>query len=187
MRNSKPLVVLASLTLVLLSLSSVAFANPKDIPAGWRKVYQFNMIGYPEGQEYQGGCGQGDRLFVNRDAHHAHVLVTNGSSWDVTDCNATADNQGELTTSEVSKYAVFARILGRPGGHIRICADDFEDHQSGEHLCLLDFIDTTRGKQSKFSVAPSSMFDASLEDIIWSIDTNDLFRIIQFRVYAIPQ
>ncbi len=187
MRSKNTPLILVSLVLALVAISSVALANPKDIPAGWRKVYQFNVIGYPEGQEYTGGCGNGNRLFVNRDAHHAHVLITNGGSWDVTDCNATSDNWGELTTSEASKYAVFVRILGRPGGNIRICADTFEDHATGEHLCLLGVIDLTRGKgQSKFSLAPTSMFDASLEDLVWSIDTNDLFRIAQFRVYQIP-
>ncbi len=170
----------------MASLPTQAQANPRDIPAGWRKVYQFNLLGFPEGQEYTGGCGSGNRIFVNRGANHALVLVTNGSSWDVTDCNATADNQGELTTSEASKYAVFVRILGKPGGHLRICADTFEDYVAGETLCLLGTIDLTRGPgRSKFQLAPSTMFDASLEDIMWSIETNSQFRLAQFRVYKI--
>ena len=60
-------------------------------------------------------------------AHNAKLLVTNGGSWEITDCNATADN-----------------------------------------------------------IALSSMFDASLEDILWDIDTNTDIRIAQFRVYEIP-
>ena len=178
------------LSLVLVSsgfMIATAWANPKDIPAGSRKVYQFNMIGYPAGREYTGGCGEGNRVFVNRDARHAHMLVTNGTSWNITDCNATSDNRGELTTSEASRYDVYVRLLGRPGGQLRICADTYEDHLTGEHLCLLGTIDLTRGSgQSKFSLAPSTMFDASLEDIVWSIDTNRDFRLAQFRVYARP-
>ncbi len=185
--RTKTLVVLSTFALAVLALSSVALANPKDIPAGWRKVYSFNIIGHPEGQEYTGGCGEGNRLFVSRDAHHAHVLVTNDDSWNVTDCNATADNWGELTTSEASKYAVFLRILGPEGANLRICADTYEDHLLGEHLCLLDVVDLTREHgQPKFSLAPSAIFDAGLEDIVWSVDTNSSFKIVQVRVYEIP-
>ena len=96
MRNKTPIVVLALLAMTGLLSTRDARANPKDIPAGWHKVYQFNMIGYPEGQEYTGGCGQGNRVFVNRGARNARMLVTNGSSWDITDCNATTDNSAEM-------------------------------------------------------------------------------------------
>lgn len=162
-------------------------ANPKDIPAGWHKVYQFNLIGFPAGQEYTGGCGQGNRVFVNREANNATMLVTDGTSWDVTDCNATKDHRAELTTSDVASYAVFVRILGKVGGTLHVCADTYADFLLGEELCLLGTIDLTRGKgQSKFTLAPNSMFDASLEDIIWTMDTNADFRIAQFRVYEIP-
>jgi hypothetical protein len=181
------LLVLLALAAGFLVLSTQADANPPGIPAGWHKAYQFNMIGYPAGQEYTGGCGQGNRVFVNRDAHNARMLVTDGGSWDITDCNATADNTAEMTTNEAGRYAVFVRILGQPGGHLHICADTYEDYTAGETLCLLGTIDLTRGHgQSRFSMAPSTMFDASLEDIVWQIETNPEFRIAQFRVYELP-
>lgn len=170
-----------------VAVATSALALPKDIPAGSKLVYKWNLIGFPAGQEYTGGCGQGNRMFVNRDANHAQVLVTNGTNWDVTDCNATADNRGEITTSQAGLYDVYVRILGKPGGHVTICADTFEDFQSGETLCLLGTLDLTRGKgQSKFQLAPSSMFDASLFDIMWTVDTNPDFRLCQFRVYQRP-
>ena len=172
---------------IVLGSSTVAMANPPGIPAGWHKVWQFNMIGYPAGQEYTGNCGHGNRVFVNRDAHSAKMLVTDGGSWDIVDCNATSDHWAEMTTNDAASYAVFVRILGRPGGHIDICADTYEDYMLGETLCLLGTIDLTRGHgRSQFSMAPSSMFDASLEDIVWQIDTNPDFRIVQFRVYEMP-
>ena len=174
-----------AMTFVISASSEMASANPKDIPSDLKLEYSFNLIGYPEGQEYTGGCGNGRRIFVNRNASHAHILVTNGATWVVTDCNATADNRGELTTSNVDQYFIFVRILGKPGGHLKICADTFEDHENGDHLCLLGTIDLTRGSgKSKFSVAPKTMFDASLEDIMWSVETNKNYRIAQFRVYS---
>ena len=183
----RKLFVSLAILVIATAAATTAFAVPKNIPAGSKLVYKWNVIGYPAGREYTGNCGDGNRLFVNRDANHAQVLITNGTSWDVTDCNATADNRGEITTSEAGLYDVYVRILGKPGGNIRICADTFADFTSGETLCLLGTIDLTRGSgQSKFQLAPSSMFDASLEDLMWVVDTNPDFRLCQFRVYERP-
>jgi hypothetical protein len=179
-------VILVLLLVICSPLIAVsATANPPGVPAGSKLAYKFNMIGRPG--IYSGNCGGGDRLFVLRDARGAHILVTNGPSWNVTDCNATGDHWGAITTNEVNRYNVYMRILGKLGGHLRICGDTYTDYLSGETLCLLGTIDLTRGSgQSKFQVAPSAMFDASLEDIIWTVDTNSDFRIVQFRIYAMP-
>jgi hypothetical protein len=40
--------------------------------------------------------------------------------------------------------------------------------------------------RSRFALKPDSLFDAELEDIIWSVETNSGFRIAQFRVYRQP-
>ena len=173
---------------LLLASATAALANPKDIPAGSKLVYNFNVIGYPVGKSYDGNCGDGHRIFVNREANNAHVLVTNSTTgWSIVDCNATADHMAELATNQAGIYDIYVRILGKPGGHINICADTFADFLSGETLCLLGTIDLTRKNgQSKFTLAPNAMFDASLEDLIWTVDTNKDFRIAQFRVYTRP-
>jgi hypothetical protein len=173
--------------LCIVTTAESALGAPAEIPAGSKLVYNFNLIGYPAGKEYTGGCGNGHRLFVNREANKAQVLVTNGTSWDVVDCNATADHQATLQTSEPGLYDVYVRILGKPGGRVRICGDTLEDFLAGETLCLLGTIDLTRGAgKSRFSLAPAAMFDATLEDLIWTVDTNAEFRIAQFRVYKRP-
>lgn len=182
---SRTVVLVLGLVISTSLIVASATANPPDIPAGSKLVYKFNLIGRPD--VYTGNCGSGNRLFVLRDAHSAHILVTNGPTWDVTDCNATGDHWGAISTNEVSTYDIYVRILGKPGGNLRICADTYSDYLEGETLCLLGTIDLTRGKgQSKFQVAPSSMFDASLEDIVWTVDTNADFRIAQFRIYSRP-
>ena len=175
-------------TLALVSGIRPASAAPRDNTPGSKLEFSFNVIGYPEGKTYTGGCGEGHRLFVNRGANNAHVLVKNSATgWRIIDCNATSDRTGSLGTSDVGIYDIYVRILGTPGGRINICADTFEDFQSGETLCLLGTIDLTRGSgQSKFQLAPSAMFDASLEDIMWTVQTNSDFRIAQFRVYQRP-
>ena len=188
--ESRKLVAHLSTTVValvaLLASAAAVQANPKDIPAGSKLVYNFNVIGHPG--SYDGNCGNGHRLFVNRDAKGAQVLIQNSATgWSVVDCNATADHRAILATNQVGTYDIYVRILGKPGGNIRICADTFEDFLAGETLCLLGTIDLTREKgQSKFQLAPSAMFDASLEDLIWQVDTNKEFRIAQCRVYQRP-
>ena len=112
---------------------------------------------------------------------------TYGTDWTVVDCNATSDHQAVLQSSQVGLYDVYMRILGKPGGHFLACGQTLTDFASGETLCLLGTIDLTRSSgQSKFQLAPSAMFDASLEDLIWTVDTNTNFRIVQFRVYSRP-
>ena len=173
---------------LLLATAATVSANPAPIPAGSKLAFNFNVIGYPVGKSYGGDCGDGHRIFVNRDAKGAQVRVTNsGTGWSIVDCNATSDHQAVLATSQAAIYDVYVRILGKPGGNIHVCANTLTDFTSGETLCLLGTIDLTRGSgQSKFSLAPSAMFDASLQDLMWTVDTNTDFRIAQFRVYSRP-
>lgn len=174
--------------LIMFVCFSPAWAVPKDVEPGSKLIYSFNVIGYPADKVYDGGCGQGHRIFVNRDAHHTHVLVTDtNDGWYIADCDATGDKWAELHTDELGVYDVYVRILGKPGGNITICADEFTDPVSHEHLCLLGTIDLTRGSgQSRFSIQPDAIFDASMFDIMWSVETNSDFRIAQFRVYERP-
>ena len=80
------------------------------------------------------------------------MLVTNSTTgWSILDCNATADHTAELATNQAGIYDIYVRILGKPGGHIKICADTFADFLSGETLCLLGTIDLTRKNPSRSS------------------------------------
>ena len=126
-------------------------ARGNGAPDG-KLVFCWNLIGTPG--DYEGGCGNGRRVFVDRGANRAQILD------------------------------VYARILGKPGGNIHVCAMTLEDFNNGETLCLLGTIDMTRGQKSKFQIQNDMLFDASLEDILWQVDTNPDFRIVQFRVYA---
>lgn len=171
----------------IAAAAGLAQSAPAPIPAGSKLVFNFNVLGYPAGNAYTGDCGNGHRIFVNRDANKAQVLVQNGTSWDIVDCNATSDHQAVLQTSQPGLYDVYERILGKPGGNISICGQTFTDFTSGDTLCLLGTIDLTRSSgHSKFQLAPAAMFDATLENLIWTIDTNTDFRIAQFRVYQRP-
>jgi hypothetical protein len=158
-------------------------ANPPGVEPGLKKVFQFNLIGRPN--VYEGDCGEGKRIFVERDAKQAQILIEDeDDGWYIEDCNATGGNRASLHTDEVGKYLVYARILGKPGGELDICYGTLEDYEAGEDLCLIATFNMKRETgQSKFKIAPSAMFDAELEDLLWLVDTNKDYRISQFRVY----
>jgi hypothetical protein len=185
-------VAVATTLALFLGLAAESLAAPADVPAGSKLEFSFNLIGYPAGKAYTGNCGDGHRIFVNREANHALVLVHDAGDWFIAECNATADNRAELDVdaSAVASgtVAVYARILGKTGGHLKICFGTVTDFTSGEDLCLIGLFELTRGNgQSKFTLAPAAMFDASLEDLIWSVDTNADYRIVQFHVYSVPE
>jgi hypothetical protein len=176
---------LLALAILLVGITQTVNANPPGIPDGAKMEYKFNLIGKPN--DFDGNCGQGRRIFVNRGANNAKMLITAGPTWDIIDCNATGNNRAELQTNAQEMYLLFVRILGRPGGTLDICANTYEDWEAGEELCLLGEINLTRGQgKSHFNLVPREMFDASLEDIMWEMDTNHDFRIAQFRIYSVP-
>jgi len=175
------------MTAAAILIAAAAHATPKSIPAGSKLVYNFNLIGYPAGKTYDGGCGDGHRIFVNREASKAQLVIRNGAEWAITDCNATADHQAALTSSEAGVLDLYVRILGKPGGTLHVCADTLTDALNGEILCQIGTLDLLRAKgQSKFNLVPAALFDASNIDNLWSLDTNRDFRIVQFRVYERP-
>lgn len=160
-------------------LTTTALAG-NGAPRG-QLVYSWNLIGTPH--DYQGGCGDGRRIFVERDANGAQIVVKDeNDGWSIEDCNATAGHQAVLHSDDLGHYTVYARILGKPGGNLHVCVDLVSDIDG--ILCSIGTIDITReGGQSKFKVQPDELFDAELEDLLWTVDTNKDFRIVQFRVY----
>lgn len=157
-------------------------ARGNGAPKG-KLVYNWNLIGTPG--DYDGGCGNGHRVFVQRDAKNEHILFQDhDDGWHIEQCDATFGDTAVIHTDELGKFDVYARILGKPNGSFFACAQTVEDYLSGETLCLLGTIDLKRdGGRSRFAVQPDTLFDAELEDIIWSVETNADFRIVQFRVY----
>ncbi|HTH26178.1 MAG TPA: hypothetical protein VL919_13760 [Vicinamibacterales bacterium] len=148
-----------------------------------RHVFSFNLIGTPG--DYEGGCGQGRRVFVERNARQAQIVFRDhDDGWHIEQCDATGGDVAEIHSDSLGTLDVYARILGKPSGRLQVCADTVEDVVAGETLCALGTIDLTReGGRSRFKVQADSLFDASLEDIMWNVDTNSEFRIVQFRVY----
>src|SRR5688500_10425305 len=57
-------------------------------------VFSWNLIGTPG--DYEGGCGQGHRIFVQRDASHEHILLRDhDDGWHIEECDATFGDTAE--------------------------------------------------------------------------------------------
>jgi hypothetical protein len=182
MRN---LAVIGVLLIALTAMSVVA-ANPPGIPSGYKKVFQFNLIGVPK--TYTGGCGNGARIFVDRGAAAAKVTVyyTATGGWDILNCNGSGSNVASLQNPDMGTFVVYARILGKPGGSLTICADILVDQVSQETLCALDTFSLTRSSgKSTFKPVPNAIFATALYNVLWTIETNTGFRIAQFRIYQV--
>lgn len=172
--------------------SSLTAPTPESVaergngtPSGAKLVFKWNLIGTPG--DYEGGCGNGSRIFVERGASNAHILIQDDNDgWHIVECDATGGDQAVLHSDDLGTFDVYVRILGKIGGKLDVCANPVTTLDPDGPICLLGTISLTRDNgQSKFNFKPDALFDASLEDIIWSVDTNADFRIAQFRVYQV--
>ncbi|MBC7661561.1 MAG: hypothetical protein H7249_17835 [Chitinophagaceae bacterium] len=103
----------------------------------------------------------------------------------------------------ITKYSVFVRPVGKPGGKISIntCATD---PVTGEQICSLETSVSTRTKgKSTFTnvsnellsisadingdgkVESVSLFDDRLQNYLWNVDNNGL-RVLQMRFIEVP-
>jgi hypothetical protein len=103
-------IVVAAIALWSLGAFSgeTAAARGNGLPDGAKRVYSFNLIGTPG--DYEGGCGNGSRIFVERGDHHAHMdIVDHDDGWHVAECDATGGDRAVLHSDELGTYDVYVR------------------------------------------------------------------------------
>lgn len=131
-----------------IGFTTSAMAAPQPLP-GKDKVYQFNMIARPN--NYDGSCGEGNRIFVNADDSSSRIRVTDDpitNQWNILDCNAIDDRMAVLEV-ETGIYAVYAVAHGKPQTGIDICATWESDYEGDGSLCNVGTFDIKRiGGQS---------------------------------------
>src|SRR3970040_3175748 len=118
----------------MMGFTKSALAVPQPEP-GNTKVYQFNMIARPN--NYEGGCGDGDRIFIDANDSSSQVRIYEGDEWNVTDCNATSDRRADLEVDGTGTFIVYAIAHGKPGTAFKICADSFSGYEGAAALCGL--------------------------------------------------
>jgi hypothetical protein len=181
-------------------------------------LYQLNIIGVPKEKRnsfnpetYQLDNNNGKRMFVLLDGSTQIGLVNSdnlGGGFDVLDYNGTDGKSqfmlpsADLDNDGVTKYSVWARALGKPGGQVKVttCATDPVD---GGNVCsLLQYL-TMRDQKSKFAdvskyllyiyadlpydgidgVVRVPLFDPALQDYYWQYDNNGM-KLLQLRFYG---
>ncbi|MFB5610762.1 MAG: hypothetical protein ACE5RT_03045 [Nitrosopumilaceae archaeon] len=166
-----------------------AFANPKTEDGNkieGKKVFNWMLIGRPN--SYDGGCGDGNRIFVDADSKRESIRVEDGEKWNVTQCNGTGNNQAVIESADAGSYTVYAVAKGKPGTGVKLSCDvdDPTSDDPDDKLCeITDFEIRKEGGKTQFKVVPTQLFDASLENIIWTVDVDGQVKI-QFRVYENP-
>src|SRR5262245_64115462 len=112
-----------------------AAARGTGSPDG-KLVFSWNLIGTPG--DYEGGCGNGRRVFVDRGASKAQILFENDiNGWSIEQCDATGGDRAVINRGDLAHLDVYDRILGKPNDTLHVCAMTMDDFNNGETVCLL--------------------------------------------------
>jgi len=157
-----------------------------EIPDGSRRVFSFEVVGSTADRARGGDRADGRSILVNWGARGVRVRVEkSGTGWGVADWNALADQQATLSTKAPGVYDVYARVLGDPIEDARAGAETLADRATGETLLFVKTIVLKEGdRPSEFVLAPADLFDARLQEVLWSMDFSGDLRIAQFRIYS---
>jgi hypothetical protein len=173
------------------------------VPAG--PHFNLNLIGVP--RDKTANITNGNRIFLKLEGR-TKINLSQGD-FKVLDANGT-DGTGafQLPAPDpdgdgITKYSVFARALGKPGGSItaNTCAID---PATGEEVCSLETFVTTRTRGgSNFTDVSKELlsisvdidgdgdidrvpiFDDRLKDFAWNFDNAGL-RVLQLRFIEVP-
>lgn len=186
------IVATAIMTLGTLATVGTAQAAAPGLPSGAKRLFSFQLIGHPG--DYEGGCGSGHRVFVDRNENHGHILIVDeNDGWYIAQCDSTGNDTAVIHSDNVGvtsgTASVYIRLLGKPGGQLKVCAKLESVHLLDDDFtgCLLGSFDLTRQSgQSKFGLPINGIFDAEVENIVWNVLTNTDFRNAQIVVVENP-
>jgi len=179
--------------------------------------YNLNLIGVPKDKTAVMDDNSGHRIFVKLDGN-TKIGLAEGLTFAVLDANGTDGNGAKFQlpnpdpdSDGVTVYSVYARALGKPGGHgtLNTCAtapgpDGILGTADDEVMCSVATLVLTRTKGQQKFVDVSKyllyiyvdldgdgiaerypLFSDALQDYFWSYD-NDGLKLIQLRFYQVP-
>lgn len=218
MKKLVAIVMAVAIVASLVGVAGVALAgndgNGNGAPSG--PHYTLNIIGMDNPKKATMDCGDGHRIFVPLNAKstikltEAQAGTPEAEAFEVIDCTAWGDGaelqlpNPDPTNSGTTEYVVYLRLLGKPGGHIKMmtCAYDPDiDATVCSDLQVIKF--RTKGQQIFADVSaellyiyawiydPNSqtwsyervpLFDEQLEGYFWEYDNSGV-KIAQLRFY----
>ncbi len=195
--------------------SSVSGGDPGNgAPSG--PHYNLNLIGVPTDKTAPMDDNSGHRIFVKLEGKTSIGLAE--GDFAVLDANGTDGNGAKFQlpnpdpdSDGITVYSVWARALGKPGGHgtLNTCAtspglDGIFGTPDDEEVCSLDTlkVQRTKGQQKFVDVSKYllyvyvdlngdgiaeryPLFSDALQDYLWSYDNYGL-KLIQLRFYPVP-
>src|SRR5262245_785742 len=200
-------IVLVLLAATPLAIPSATLSVPQTgngAPSG--PHFNLNLIGAKTTNCPQTEGSGGNVIFVALFGT-SKIELFPGTSFAVLDNNACTDNVAQLqlpptnTTVGSPSYTVWARVVGKPGGHgsLTTCATN---STSLETVCSLNQVITmrTKGHQKFVNVTPQlttlcfinslgqtqcvNLFDPAFQDFFWSYD-NQGQKLLQLRFYPV--
>lgn len=185
--------VLLSTILVLSAMIVVPVFATKDVtgngaPSG--KHYNLNVIGVPNQKNANFDGGQGSRIFILRTGV-TQVYVHGGTSYAVLDHDGTDGvvgtdrlNPGLILPYDAGadptwRVKIYVRLLGPVDSSIKWKVEYWD----GSEWVLISEFTLNREKPAKFSLKNSQILADGFEDILWTWDEKQNFRIMQMRLY----
>jgi hypothetical protein len=190
--------------------SQAAFAGQPGHGGPSGPHYNLNIIGVPKDKTADMDSTQGHRIFVKLWGK-SKILLAEGDDFWVLDANGTDADGAKFQLPDpfpdddlVTRYVVYARALGRPGGwsYTFLCYQD----EYGETVCSADTLELRRGHgQQKFVDVSKKLltlwidtdddgvpdkrvglFDEAAYQYFWDYDNHGL-KLAQLRFYPITE
>jgi hypothetical protein len=177
----------AGLTAALaLLLAGPGAANPPGITNVGKKIANFNLIMHPHSWDNLGNACNGSRIFFAQDTPQ-WTLTWNfipdlqGSSFQITDCNATSDGSGVIAEDAGIPVYIFVRVVGPKTSSLGLVCTDVVDLNSVNE-CLIG--SATLSKSKTFTKVTSHLADTIFSQVLWTLDPSTNFKNAQVDVYA---
>ena len=185
----KKLLLVASVAFVLSAVTSAsAQKGIKGDPEIGRKLWSFNVLVRPNSWDSSGNACNGARIFYGSDSGGVGGVLawtldpTASQNFQITDCNGT-DGTAAVTVDENQGNVIVAiRLVGPRNSTLSIaCTSVNPNIAEGEELCVQDQVNLSKSKS--FTKIMKNIADNELENVLWTWDTTNTWKIFQVRVY----
>ena len=195
----KVISALAALALAITALCSIAypvFAVGNGTPghgAPNGPHINLNIIGVPNAKNENFDGGNGARIFVSRTGQ-TQFYVHGGTSYQVLDHDGTDGKVGNSlaepgitfpydasVTGHTWRVEIYVRLLG-PKGSEATWISYFYDEVGDAYVLWSSF---TLTKDTKFQLRTGDLLANGYQDMMWTLDPVNDFRLCQMRIYLL--
>lgn len=183
--------VLALAITALCSIAYPAFATGNGAPNG--QHINLNIIGVPNAKNENFDGGNGARIFVSRTGQTV-FYVNGGTSYQILDHDGTDGKVGEsltepgivfpydaTVTGHTWRVEIYVRLLGPKGSEVAWTSYFYDE--VGDAYVLWDSFSLT--KDTKFQLKTGALLANGYQDMMWTLDPVNNFRLCQMRIYLL--